>query len=61
MTAVVTQRRRSVGKYSTISLLKIAVVAIFNVAKLGAKLLAARTTTTYVIVLAWHQCRAAAC
>ena len=38
-----------------------AVVAFINLAKLGAKLLTARKTTTYVDVLASHPCDGAAC
>ena len=42
-------------------LLNNAIVALFNLAKLGAKLLAARNITTYVAMLASHPCDAAAC
>ena len=42
-------------------LLKNAIVAFFNLAKLGAKLLAARKITTYVVILSLLPCDAPAC
>jgi hypothetical protein len=42
-------------------LLKNAVVALFNLAKFGAKLLTARKIATYVAILASPPCDAAAC
>jgi len=41
--------------------MKNAFVAFFNLAKLAAKLLAARKITTYVAILQSHSCDCAAC
>jgi hypothetical protein len=43
------------------SLLKNAVVALFNLARCGAKLHTARKITTYVAILSSHPCDVAAC
>jgi hypothetical protein len=43
------------------SLLINTIVALFNLAKRGAKLLAAHKITTYIAILLSHPCDAAAC